>query len=43
MVDAGQLRVLTDTHRFTLEQVNQAHALVSEAQARGKVVIDIAR
>jgi D-3-phosphoglycerate dehydrogenase len=42
LADAGQLRVL-DTRRFTLEQVNQAHALVSEAQARGKVVIDIGR
>jgi D-arabinose 1-dehydrogenase-like Zn-dependent alcohol dehydrogenase len=37
----GKLR--TDGAAFTLEQVNQAHALVAEAQARGKVVIDIAR
>ena len=30
-----------DERRFTLEQVNQAHALVAEGQARGKLVIDI--
>ncbi|MFJ3057847.1 zinc-dependent alcohol dehydrogenase family protein [Herbaspirillum sp. NPDC087042] len=41
MADAGQLRVLMDGRRFTLEQVNQAHALVAEGQARGKLVIDI--
>lgn len=41
LVDAGQLRVLMDDRRFSLEQVNQAHALVAGGQARGKVVIDI--
>ncbi len=41
MADTGQLRVLVDGRRFTLEQVNQAHALLVEGQARGKLVIDI--
>jgi len=42
LADAGKLRILMDERRFTLEQVNQAHALVAEGQARGKLVIDIA-
>ncbi|MDR9839053.1 zinc-dependent alcohol dehydrogenase family protein [Herbaspirillum huttiense] len=41
LADAGKLRILMDERRFTLEQVNQAHALVAEGQARGKLVIDI--
>jgi len=42
LADAGKLRILMDERHFTLEQVNQAHALVAEGQARGKLVIDIA-
>nr|WP_198982411.1 zinc-dependent alcohol dehydrogenase family protein [Herbaspirillum sp. ASV7] len=41
LADAGQLQVWLDSHHFTLEQVNQAHALVAQGQAEGKVVIDI--
>ena len=43
LADAGQLQVWLDSRHFTLEQVNQAHALVAEGQAQGKVVIDIGR
>lgn len=41
MAEAGQLRVLLDDLRFTLENVNDAHAIVAAGQAIGKVVIDI--
>lgn len=41
MAEAGQLRVLLDDRRFTLENVNDAHAIVAAGQAIGKVVIDI--
>ncbi|MBV8625228.1 MAG: zinc-binding dehydrogenase, partial [Herbaspirillum sp.] len=43
LADTGHLQVWLDSHHFTLEQVNQAHALVAEGQAQGKVVIDIDR
>ncbi|MDN3219743.1 zinc-dependent alcohol dehydrogenase family protein [Pseudomonas nunensis] len=41
MAEAGQLRVLLDDRRFSLENVNDAHAIVAAGQAIGKVVIDI--
>lgn len=41
MAEAGQLRVLLDDRRFTLENVNDAHAIVAAGQAMGKVVVDI--
>lgn len=42
LVDAGQLRPLVDTQKFTLEQAGEAHALVTSGQALGKVVVDVA-
>jgi NADPH:quinone reductase len=41
MAEAGQLRVLLDDRRFTLENVNDAYAIVAAGQATGKVVVDI--
>ena len=41
-VDAGQLRPLLDTRRFTLGQAGDAHARVTSGQAGGRVVVDIA-
>lgn len=42
LVQAGELRPLLDGRRFTLDSAAQAHALVEQGQARGKVVVDIA-
>lgn len=41
LVDAGQLRPLVDTQRFTLKQAGDAHARAASGQAVGKVVVDI--
>ncbi len=41
LVDAGQLRPLVDTRRFTLDQAGDAHARATGGQAIGKVVVDI--
>ncbi|RON51871.1 zinc-dependent alcohol dehydrogenase family protein [Pseudomonas frederiksbergensis] len=41
MAEAGQLRVLLDDRRFTLENVNDAYAVVAAGQAIGKVVINL--
>jgi NADPH2:quinone reductase len=41
LVVAGQLKPLLDPHKFTLEQVPEAHALIESGKAVGKVVIDI--
>lgn len=41
MAEAGQLRVLLDDRRFTLENVNDAHAIVAAGHAIGKVVVDL--
>jgi NADPH2:quinone reductase len=41
MAEEGQLRVLLDDRRFTLENVNDAYAIVAAGQATGKVVVDI--
>lgn len=42
LAEAGELRPLLDERRFTLESAAQAHALVEQGGARGKVVVDIA-
>ncbi|KAF1048274.1 MAG: Zinc-type alcohol dehydrogenase-like protein [Herbaspirillum frisingense] len=42
LADAGQLSLLMDERRFTLGQVNEAHAIAAGGQARGKLVIDVA-
>ena len=41
LVDAGKLRPLIDSARFTLETAPDAHRRLEFGQARGKVVIDI--
>lgn len=41
MAEAGQLRALLDDRRFTLENVNDAYAIVAAGQATGEVVVDI--
>ncbi|WP_223488591.1 zinc-dependent alcohol dehydrogenase family protein [Pseudomonas sp. A-RE-19] len=41
MAEAGQLRVLLDDRRFTLDNVNDAYAIIAAGQVTGKVVIDI--
>lgn len=41
LVDAGRLRPLLDTQRFTLGQAGEAHARVTSGQAVGRVVVDI--
>ena len=41
IVDAGKLRPLIDPHRFTLETVSEAHALLESGKAQGKVVVSI--
>ena len=40
-VDAGKIRPLLDSERFTLETVGDAHARVASGHAHGKAVIDI--
>lgn len=42
LFNAGQLTVQQDPHRFSLTQVDQAFALMTDNSNRGKVVIDIA-
>ena len=42
LVEAGQVRPLLDTQRFTLAQIEHAHARATGGQAAGKVVVDIA-
>jgi NADPH2:quinone reductase len=41
LAEAGKLQVLLDAHRFGLDTVGEAYALIEQRQARGKVVIDI--
>ena len=41
IVDDGKLKPLIDSHRFTLEEVAEAHKLVESGRANGKVVISI--
>lgn len=42
LADGGRLRPLLDPRRFTLETVADAHALVAEGRATGKIVVDVA-
>lgn len=42
LVDAGRLRPLLDTQRFTLGQAADAHARATSGRAVGRVVVDIA-
>ncbi|MCX7121072.1 MAG: zinc-dependent alcohol dehydrogenase family protein [Gammaproteobacteria bacterium] len=41
IVDEGKLKPLIDSHKFTLETVKDAHALLESGKANGKVVISI--
>lgn len=41
LADGGKLQVKLDPHRFTLDTVTDAHALLTSHGARGKVVVDI--
>jgi NADPH2:quinone reductase len=41
IVDEGKLKPLIDSHRFTLETIADAHALLESGQAQGKVVVSI--
>lgn len=41
MAEAGQPRVRLDDRRFTLENVNDAYALVAKGKTSGRVVVDI--
>ncbi len=42
LVDAGQLRPRVDPRRFGLEGVNEAHRVLANGEARGKLVISLA-
>lgn len=42
LVDAGKVRVLLDEHRYTLAEVDLAHAAIQAGTARGKIVVEIA-
>jgi len=42
LVDAGKVTVLLDEQRYTLSQVDQAHAAMQNRTARGKVVVELA-
>ncbi|SFA93976.1 NADPH:quinone reductase [Rhizobium sp. NFR07] len=41
LAEAGKLMPRVDGRRFSLEQADDAHALIREKSARGKVVIDV--
>jgi len=41
LAESGQLRVLLDDRKFTLDNVNEAYAIVSGGTAKGKIVVDI--
>jgi NADPH2:quinone reductase len=42
LVEAGKLVPRLDPHRFTLADIDKAHALIENRQAKGKVVVEIA-
>jgi NADPH:quinone reductase len=42
LVDADQVKVLLDPHRYSLAEANAAHALMLDGAARGKVVVEVA-
>jgi NADPH2:quinone reductase len=41
IVDEGKLKPLIDPHKFTLETVADAHALLESGKAQGKVVLSV--
>lgn len=41
LVEAGKLVPRLDPHRFTLADVDKAHALIENRQAQGKIVVEI--
>ncbi|MBV8633549.1 MAG: zinc-dependent alcohol dehydrogenase family protein [Burkholderiaceae bacterium] len=41
LAEAGKLRVRLDEHRFSLEEIEAAHALFSSGQAKGKLVLEV--
>ncbi|SRR5579883_233275 len=41
LADAGKLQPLMDPHPFTLETIQDAHALLESGKAQGKIVISI--
>lgn len=41
LVDAGALRPRLDDRRFTLDQAEEAHAVVREGRAVGKIVVEV--
>ena len=41
IVDSGQLKPMIDSHKFTLETISEAHALLESGKAQGKVVLSI--
>lgn len=42
LAEAGLVKPRVDAHRFNLHSVGDAHALIENRQAQGKVVIDVA-
>lgn len=41
IVDEGKLKPLIDSHKFRLDEVSKAHALLESGRARGKIVIAV--
>lgn len=41
IVDAGKLKVLKDSNKFTLEDISHAHELLESGKSKGKVIISI--
>ena len=41
IVDSGQLKPMIDSHKFTLETISEAHALLESGKAQGKVVLSV--
>ena len=41
LAERGLLRPMLDSQRFTLNEVNEAHALMASGNARGKIAVDI--
>ncbi len=41
IVDEGKLKPMIDSHKFTLETISEAHALLESGKAQGKVVLSM--
>ena len=41
LVEAGKLVPLMDARRYTLDTALEAHDIVANGQARGKIVVDV--